>query len=107
MPTAIKNHRYPKNKLPVVNLKPRRSAHQRGYTYRWQQARLAYLRDHPLCVQCEASGIIRSATVVDHIQAHKNDRTLFWDRNNWQALCASCHSRKTAQQDGGYGNPSS
>jgi len=29
---------------------------------------------------------------------------VFWDCSRWQALCASCHGRKTAAQDGGFGN---
>ncbi|WP_186318376.1 HNH endonuclease, partial [Bacillus pumilus] len=24
--------------------------------------------------------------------------------SNWQPLCASCHNRKTAKEDGGFGN---
>jgi 5-methylcytosine-specific restriction protein A len=23
---------------------------------------------------------------------HKGDRALFWDRDNWQPLCTSCHN---------------
>ncbi|WP_223866012.1 HNH endonuclease [Salipiger aestuarii] len=33
------------------------------------------------------------ATVVDHIQPHKGDKALFWDRNNWQPICKHCHDR--------------
>jgi Restriction endonuclease len=37
------------------------------------------------------------ADVVDHVEPHKGDASLFWDElGNWQALCYSCHSRKTA-----------
>jgi 5-methylcytosine-specific restriction protein A len=43
--------------------------------------------------------------VVDHIVPHRGDLTVFWDRSRWQALCASCHGRKTAARDGGFGNP--
>jgi 5-methylcytosine-specific restriction protein A len=42
---------------------------------------------------------------VDHIIPHGGDMRLFWNRGNWAALCQSCHSRKTAKQDGGFGNP--
>ncbi|WP_144469068.1 HNH endonuclease signature motif containing protein, partial [Bacillus pumilus] len=35
---------------------------------------------------------------------HKGDKKLFWDSSNWQPLCASCHNRKTAKEDGGFGN---
>ena len=41
------------------------------------------------------------AQVVDHIVPHRGDKELFWDKNNWQALCFSCHSSKTATMDGG------
>jgi 5-methylcytosine-specific restriction endonuclease McrA len=30
--------------------------------------------------------------VVDHIQPHRGDQRLFWDRRNWQPLCRTCHS---------------
>ena len=71
---------------------------QRGYGYAWQQARAGHLRSHPLCRMCEASGLYRAATVVDHIQAHRGDQSVFWDRSNWQSLCATCHS-STKQRD--------
>jgi 5-methylcytosine-specific restriction protein A len=29
---------------------------------------------------------------------------LFWDQSNWQPLCHTCHSKKTAREDGGFGN---
>ena len=34
-------------------------------------------------------------TVVDHIVPHRGDARLFWDEDNWQPLCKSCHDRKT------------
>ena len=71
---------------------------------RWRTERAAFLHDHPLCVECERHDLIRPASVVDHIDPHGGDETLFWDRNRWQALCASCHGRKTASSDGGFGN---
>ncbi|NBF13078.1 HNH endonuclease [Pseudomonas sp. Fl4BN1] len=77
---------------------------QRGYGYRWQQARAGYLRKHPLCVECEKLGRVEPATDLDHITPHRGDNDLFWDRSNWQPLCHPCHSRKTATEDGGWGN---
>ena len=68
------------------------TAAQRGYGYRWQRAREAYLREHPLCVMCQAEGRVTAATVVDHVVPHRGDERLFWDRGNWQGLCARCHS---------------
>lgn len=54
---------------------------------------------HPLCVQCAKQGKYVRATVVDHIIPHRGDQKLFWDQNNWQALCKSCHDKKTLTED--------
>lgn len=79
--------------------KHRGTAAKRGYGARWRRARATYLMQHPICVKC---GSI--ANVVDHIIPHRGDMHLFWDVNNWQSLCDSCHSIKTAREDGGFGN---
>ena len=82
----------------------RQTSHQRGYGYRWQQARAGYLRKHPLCVHCQVKGRVTIATDLDHIEPHKGDMAKFWDFGNVQGLCKPCHSRKTAAEDGGFGN---
>ena len=69
---------------------------KRGYGHRWRKARRAYLYKHPFCVQCNTA-----ANEVDHIIPHKGDWMLFWDMENWQALCKSCHSRKTLEDGKG------
>lgn len=74
------------------------------HSKRWRTEREAFLHEHPLCMECQHHDVIRPASVVDHIDPHRGDETVFWDRNRWQALCASCHGRKTAVQDGGFGN---
>jgi 5-methylcytosine-specific restriction protein A len=48
--------------------------------------------------------VLRPAVHVDHIKPHGGDLALFWDPKNWQGLCGSCHSTKTAVSDGGFGN---
>ena len=73
------------------------------YDHRWRQASRAFLASHPLCVLCEEADRTTRATQVDHVVAHKGNRTLFWDASNWRALCASCHSRKTVLEDGRFG----
>ncbi|WP_244116465.1 HNH endonuclease [Burkholderia gladioli] len=62
------------------------------------------MRENPLCVACREVNLIVPATDVDHIVPHRGDQKLFWNRSNWQALCHSCHARKTAREDGGYSN---
>lgn len=79
----------------------RGTAHQRGYDAEWEKERTKYLEEHPLCVDHKRRGFIEVATVVDHIIPHKGDKVLFWDKNNWQSLCESCHNRKTATEDKG------
>ena len=87
--------------------KRRGSAHQRGYGARWQKASAAFLRAHPLC-QCqdcqEGKLRTRASQVTDHRIPHRGDMALFWDSSNWQAMAKECHDRKTAREDGGFGN---
>ena len=76
-----------------------RSAGSRGYGRAWQKASRQYLATHPLCVKCMSVGRHTKATVVDHIKPHRGDSVLFWNRDNWQALCKRCHDQKTARED--------
>lgn len=75
------------------------SSNDRGYTYAWSKARAEFLRAHPLCVYCERQGRTTAATVVDHIQPHRGNQQKFWDRNNWQSLCAHHHSSDKAREE--------
>ncbi len=72
---------------------------QRGYGYKWQKARQGFLRSHPLCVMCEAESRVTAATVVDHKIPHRGDQALFWDKANWQSLCATHHSRDKQREE--------
>ncbi|WP_420024395.1 HNH endonuclease signature motif containing protein (plasmid) [Cereibacter azotoformans] len=67
--------------------KTRPSSSARGYTSKWERARADFLAAHPFCRRCGAP-----ATVVDHIIPHRGDLSLFWDRSNWQPLCAADHN---------------
>lgn len=90
---------------PTVRVHDRRiSARERGYTWEWEKARRAWLEKHPDCVHCLAERVVTAATVVDHIVPHKGDMKLFWDSSNWQSLCGQHHNKKTAMEDGGFGN---
>lgn len=87
--------------------KQRGGAANRGYGRKWEAARLAFLRAHPLCecVDCKGGELrVMAASVVDHIVPHRGDPALFWNSNNWQAMAKQCHDRKTAREDGGFGN---
>src|SRR5215467_16084333 len=49
------------------------------------------LRLEPLCQMCLNRGRITAATVVDHVEPHRDDPVRFWT-GKVQSLCASCHS---------------
>jgi 5-methylcytosine-specific restriction protein A len=66
---------------------------------RWQMLRSKILFACPLCVECSKLGRHTSASVVDHIVAHKGNINLFWDAENLQSLCKTCHSAKTSKED--------
>jgi 5-methylcytosine-specific restriction endonuclease McrA len=82
-------------------------------TAAWKKARRWFIESHPLCgmrlnggpndSDCLRASRRSRATIVDHMDAHAGDGWDFWDINNWQALCASCHGRKTAMFDGAFG----
>jgi 5-methylcytosine-specific restriction protein A len=71
---------------------------QRGYSTSWDRLRAEYLRHHPTCVACGERAI-----AVDHVLPKVRGGSD--DSSNLQALCRSCHSRKTVKQDCGFGNP--
>ena len=76
-----------------------RTTKEKGYNGRWRKARERFLKQHPLCIRCMEQGKYVQAKVVDHIIPHRGDQHLFWDENNWQPLCKSCHDRKTMTED--------
>ena len=76
----------------------RGSSAQRGYGYRWQRLRAMFLSANPLCADpfnIHADHPVL-ATDVDHILPRSRGGRDNWD--NLQALCHSCHSRKTASE---------
>lgn len=89
----------------------KQSSTQRGYGYKWQQARAGFLDKYPFCVfclrdnnivatsiediilECSVKGVaVPYASVVDHSIPHRGDMKVFWDRTKWQSLCAQHHS---------------
>lgn len=74
-----------------------------NYGRKWRLLSKAFLYRHPLCVHCQAEGKNLLAEEVDHIQPHRGDADLFWNQDNWQPLCKSHHSAKTAREAWGGG----
>jgi len=81
------------------------SSTKRGYDSRWQKARLTFLAKNQLCVYCLKQGYIQGAEVVDHIVPHRGDMKLFWDVDNWQALCRRCHASTKQMEEKAEGKP--
>ena len=85
----------------------RASANDRGYDQRWRVYTAWYKRLYPLCgMTSRAKGptgdsvCIRTtlASDVDHIvPVVSRDDPEFYNGENHQALCHSCHSKKTAR----------
>jgi 5-methylcytosine-specific restriction endonuclease McrA len=58
----------------------------------WRKAAKLFLSTHRYCRRCQSFGILKAASIVDHIKPHNGDVKLFWMQSNWQPLCPSCHS---------------
>lgn len=65
----------------------------------WRNGRLVFLAQHPLCARCEAEGRITPATVVNHVKPHKGNVALFYDWNNWEAVCKPHHDRDIQSEE--------
>ncbi|MDQ8706768.1 HNH endonuclease signature motif containing protein [Streptomyces sp. LHD-70] len=82
-----------------------RDSYRSSQRDRWARASRAYLREHPLCESESCSAIAAplrpSATEVDHVDGLGLQGPRSFDPSNWQALCKSCHSRKTASESFG------
>jgi len=89
-------------KLKMKNENASRDRGKRFYDKRlWRdRIRPAQLRREPLCEACLMKGKTVLATDVDHIDGNPYDN----DEENLQSLCHECHSRKTVNEDGGFGN---
>ena len=90
--------------MPSVNKPKGVRAYQKGAykearynTKRWRTVRGLVLQGNPLCVNCEATGLITVAQMVDHIEPVRLGGE-FWDTSNLQPLCNSCHASKSAKE---------
>lgn len=99
----------------------RPSAQARGYGRAWREFRQNWL--HAMDIEGERKRrqvmlqrqrcadpyhvhgkVIVPAQHVDHIIPVEQAPDKRWDSENLQGLCRQCHSRKTASEDGAYGN---
>ncbi len=69
---------------------------------KWRKYRLAQLREQPLCEPCLSRGKVVEATECDHIKPFTEETydELFYEWDNYQSICNSCHREITAIQQG-------
>lgn len=60
----------------------------------WRKATDEYLKTHPWCLDCAKRNYTGVAEFVVHFESPKGNQLLFWDMNNWKAVCESCHKRQ-------------
>lgn len=63
----------------------------------WRKFSTAYKERHPLCVLCEAAGIVAASKFTDHIVQIKAGGA-HYDEANLQALCEKCHNSKSGRE---------
>ena len=58
----------------------------------WRKVAKRFLSANPLCAICREIGRDTAATTVHHKIKHEGNVELFWDEDNFESVCASCHS---------------
>jgi 5-methylcytosine-specific restriction endonuclease McrA len=80
------------------------AVHERCKLYRtkaWEQLRREVMvRDAMACQLCGALVIGKGNAHVDHIEPAKSEAEVLCDVSNLRLLCATCHSKRTAQENG-------
>lgn len=64
------------------------------HTQRWRTLRASIIAKYKVCLVCGSSENL----TVDHIIAPRGNEELFFNENNLQTLCKSCHRIKTARE---------
>jgi 5-methylcytosine-specific restriction endonuclease McrA len=70
-------------------------------TYQWKKVRKLQLQRESLCRTCLSASRIVAASVADHVIRYntKEGQELgFFNMDNLQSLCSSCHARKSNRE---------
>ncbi|MEC6747344.1 HNH endonuclease signature motif containing protein [Marinilactibacillus sp. XAAS-LB27] len=71
-------------------------------TQRWKKLRPVIIaRDFGLCQECKRRGITTRGNIVHHIVEAREDLTLFWNEDNLEVSCDSCHNKDHPERSGG------
>lgn len=85
---------------PPGDERQRNAEKARVYDADWKRLRMVMLARFPVC-SCG-----KKATDVDHIQSWRSRPDLRLDPENLRTLCHSCHSKRTARDQGGWARKS-
>lgn len=70
----------------------------------WRKLRDTYMKSHPICEECLKTGKVTAATDIHHIKSpFRNGEVnygLLLDDKNLMSLCAECHGKIHAAQQG-------
>lgn len=95
--------KHKKSRTPTRSTEERKSTYSHHYNdkgqnlyslYRWKKLRKHKVTLNPFCEHCWLVGIAKPVDEVDHIHEIE-DGGEFWDIDNLQSLCRSCHETKT------------
>lgn len=86
-----------------------RKLRQKAYRNKhWRKLRDTYLKEHPICADCLAKGIVTPATSVHHVKSPfkkgEINYNLLLDYNNLMSLCDECHGIRHAEEQGHKSN---
>lgn len=94
MPKAQRPKWMPERKAHEGRIKTNREVYG---TNRWTMLARLHKSHNPICVACEAQGMVSPAEVTDHtLPINKGGAP--WDWVNLQSLCRRCHDDKSARE---------
>lgn len=99
MPHLPKSTKRPwiKNNTPPPQTGRRNPNSEFYNSTKWRRTRGAYIKKNPLCVVCQAAGIIKQAEVVDHkIPINEGGEKYKW--SNLQSMCHTHHNQKSGRE---------
>ena len=81
--------------LQLERARPNADIRHWYYTARWNALKTQVRSEEPCCQACARAGLSTPTEDIDHIQPHRSDAALFFERTNLQGLCKRCHAQKT------------
>ena len=93
-----------KSRSWIPKAKRRQHQHDNSNFYhskQWRALRNWYIKQHPLCEQCNRDNKVGAGECVDHIRPISNGGNKVCP-SNLQTLCNRCHAKKSAAESVEY-----